>query len=277
LHRRSYAVTGVVTAGGSPVTAYDLLCKPLEAEEDEESRRVTDATGAYKVERLAPGEYACSATADAGRASGKVAVPSGEARLDLVLEPWATVTGTIVSALSGAPVPGVKLMISGDGVDPTQIADMLQGGGPTSDPRGVFTLARIPPGKSELLVMAKEGGFTPLAKRDFTTTSGQRLDLGTIKIVPPRTGEAGTLGMGTDIADGVLVVASVKPGGPAEAAGVRVGDKITSINGVAVAEVTPVIAQTLLASGTVGIGQQFQLGLDRAGTAAQVTILAVAW
>ncbi len=270
-------LTGVVTAGGSPVTTYDLVCKHLKAEEDEASRRVTDAAGAYKLERLAPGELACSATADVGRASGKVTVPSGEAKLDLVLEPWATVTGTIVSALSGAPVPGVKLMISGDGFDPKQIADMLQGGGPTSDPRGVFTLSRIPPGKNELIVMAKEGGFTPLAKREFTTTSGQRLDLGTIKIVPPRTGEAGTLGMGTDITDGVLVVASVKPGGPAEAAGVQVGDKITSINGVAIAEVTPMIAQTLLASGTVGIGQQFHLGLDRAGTAAQVTILAVAW
>jgi hypothetical protein len=37
------------------------------------------------------------------------------------------------------------------------------------------------------------------------------------------------------------------------------------------------IAQNLLASGTVGVGQKFVLGIDRAGTAAQITILAAAW
>ena len=108
-------------------------------------------------------------------------------------------------------------------------------------------------------------------------TDGERLDLGTIKIVPPRTGEAGTLGMGTEITEGALVVDSVKPGGPAEGAGVRVGDKIASINGIPVAELTAELAKTLLASGTVGVGQSFQLGVDRAGTAAQITVIAVAW
>ena len=272
-------LTGRVTAGNAPVSLYDLSCKGPRTDDDdgEIDRRVTDATGAYKLERLPPAEYTCTAVADAGRATGTVVVPSGEAKLDLALAPFATITGTIVSALSGAPVPGVKVMVSGEGFDAKMLGEMLTGGGPASDARGVFMLARVPPGKGELTVMPKDGGFQQLAKREFVATSGQRLDLGTIKIVPPRTGDAGTLGMGTEITDGALVVASVKPGGPAEGAGVRVGDKIVSIEGVAVADLTPVLAQTLLASGTVGAGQKLQLGLDRAGTVAQITIIAVAW
>ena len=273
-------LTGRVTANNKPVAAYDLTCKrPSTAGDDDREidRRVTDDTGAYKLERMPPAEYTCTAVADDGRATGTVKVPPGEAKLDLVLAPFATITGTIVSALSGKPVPGVKLMIAGDGFDAKQLGEMLTGGGPTSDANGKFTVLRVPPGKGSLTVMPKDGGFQELAKRDFEATSGQRLDLGTIKVVPPRAGEAGTLGMATEITDGTLVVASVKPGGPAEGAGVRVGDKVMSINGVAVADLTPMLAQTLLASGTVGVAQSFQLGVDRAGTAAQITIVAVAW
>ena len=172
----------------------------------------------------------------------------------------------------------MKIMTTGDGFDEKMITDMLTGGGPTSDPAGKFTVPRVPVGKGSLIVMPKDGGFQQLAKHEFeVTAAGQRLDVGAIKIVPPRTGEAGTLGMGTEVTSGALTVASVKSGGPAEGAGARVGDKIVSINGIAVADLTAEIGKTLLESGTVGVGQSFQLGVDRAGTAAQITIIAVAW
>ncbi len=272
-------LTGRVTSAGKPIAAYDLSCKaPLANVGRTIDRGVTDADGAYKLERLPPGEYTCTAVADEGRTTGKVSVPAGEAKLDLVLAPFATITGTIVSALTGKPAPGLTVMTIGDGFDQKMITDMLTGGGPTSDPAGKFTVPRVPTGKGSLIVLPKDGGFQPLAKRDFEVTSaGQRVDVGTIKVVPPRTTEAGTLGMGTEVTDGALLVASVKPGGPAEGAGVRVGDKIAAINGIAVADLTADIGKTLLESGTVGVGQSFQLGVDRAGTAAQFTIVAVAW
>ncbi|MBA3454568.1 MAG: carboxypeptidase regulatory-like domain-containing protein [Deltaproteobacteria bacterium] len=271
-------LTGRVTVGTTAVAAYDLSCKVAGGDRDFD-RRITDAGGAYKLERLPPAEYTCSAVADAGRATAKITVPPGEAKLDLVLAPFATITGTIVSALTGQPVAGVKVVAGGDegDFDGKAIAELLTGGGPTSDAAGTFTVARVPPGKGELVVMPKDGGFQQLAKRKYTATSGQHIELGTIKIVPPRTGEAGTLGMGTDITDGALVVSSVKSGGPAEAAGVRIGDKLVTINGTAVAELTPELSQTLISSGTVGVGESFLLGVDRAGTAAQIKVVAVAW
>lgn len=45
--------------------------------------------------------------------------------------------------------------------------------------------------------------------------------------------------------------------------------------GTSIGELTPAIGQTVLASGTVGIGQ-FQLGIDRAGSAVPIRIVAVA-
>lgn len=270
-------LTGRVTAGGSPVVKYEIDCTKT-GEFESVDRQISDANGAYSLERMIPGEYKCVATSDQGQALGKVTVPPGEAKLELVMVPWASLTGTVVSVLSGEPVVGVKILAGGkDSFDSSMFTDMIGGNGPTSDAAGRFVVPRVSPGKGELAVMPKSGGFEVLAKREYEITAGQKLDLGTLKIVPPRDGDAGTLGMSTEITEGVLMVSSVKGGGPAEGAGVQVGDKITTVNGVPVATLTPDIAKTLMSSGVVGAGQTFQLGLERAGTPVQVPLVAVKW
>jgi len=85
---------------------------------------------------------------DAGRATGTVVVPARRSSI-LVLAPFATITGTIVSALSAAPVRR-QGDGHGEGFDAKMLGEMLTGGGPASDARGVFTLGRVPPGKGEL-------------------------------------------------------------------------------------------------------------------------------
>lgn len=270
-------LTGRVTSGGSPVAKYEIDCTKT-GDYESVDRQISDANGAYSLERMIPGDYKCVATSDQGQALSKVTVPAGEAKLDLVMVPWASITGTVVSVLSGEPVVGVKILAgSKDSFDSSQFTDMLGGKGPTSDAAGRFVVPRVSPGKGELAVMPKAGGFEQLAKREYEITAGQKLDLGTIKIVPPREGDAGTLGMSTDLTEGVLTVASVKAGGPAEASGVQVGDKITSVNGIPVATLTPEIAKTLMSSGVVGVGQTFLLGLERAGAPVQVSVVAVKW
>ena len=72
---------------------------------------------------------------------------------------------------------------------------------------------------------------------------GQRTDLGAIKIVPPRSGEAGTLGLAIEVQEDKLAVTDVRAGGPAEGAGVHVGDHVATINGIDVAALTLPIAQ----------------------------------
>jgi S1-C subfamily serine protease len=75
-----------------------------------------------------------------------------------------------------------------------------------------------------------------------------------------------------------LSVMSVKAGGPAEAAGVVAGDKITTIDGHTVAELTPIQSALFLASGHIGIGETVSLGVQHAsGDPTTVSITSVKW
>ncbi len=263
-------LTGHVARGGAPVTEYDLTCRGPAGPID---REVAAADGAYSLEHLAPGPYDCKASSDAGTASGKVDVPAGAAQLELVLIPWASLTGVVISMFSGAPVPGLTAITSMDG---KAMVAAMTGTGPVTDATGRFDVEQVGAGSGSLMVMSASG-FTPLATRPYTATQGQRVDLGTIKVVPPRQGDAGTLGMTVAAVDNVLSVTAVKAGGPAEAAGVQVGDKITTIDGQAVSVLGAQQSAQFLSSGQIGVGEVVQLGLDRGGATVQATITSIKW
>jgi hypothetical protein len=264
-------LSGRVTIGSVPVALYDIACDgPTEMH-----RRITAADGAYTLERLAPGKYKCSVSADGGNASSPIDVPAGPAKLDLVLSAWGAVSGTVVNAMSGSPIAGLRVMAGNPDTDPQAYGEAMLGKGPVTDANGRFVVEHQAAGKGHLVVMPKDGGFMQLAEKEYTLTASQRLDLGTIKVIPPRVGGAGTLGLSTDVTDGKLVVAIVKDGGPADTAGVKVGDRIATIDGSPVTD--PEIGKQMLASGSVGENQVVRLGLDRAGTAVQLVVTAVKW
>ncbi|MBA3463344.1 MAG: carboxypeptidase regulatory-like domain-containing protein [Deltaproteobacteria bacterium] len=266
---------GKVTLDGAPSPSFTISCSG--PGNFDMPRQFTSKEGTYELDRIPPGSLKCAASSDAGRGEAEVEVPAGPATLDIKLSPWATITGTVVSVLDGKPIEGLKIIASGGDFSGTALTDTLTGKGPTSDVNGRFTITKVGAGKGSIAVMPKEAGFVELAHREYEVTAGQRLDLGTIKVVPPRTGDAGTLGLSTNLEGEVLTIATVKPGGPAEAAGVLVGDKLAAINGVPVATLTPKLAQTLLSSGSVTIGQRYQLTLDRAGTPVEVVLVGVRW
>jgi protocatechuate 3,4-dioxygenase beta subunit len=266
------SLTGHVTNGGAPVTTFEVDCSGPAGRVD---RHVSAPDGAYALDRLAPGSYACHAEADEGTTIGTVDVASGPATLDLALAPWASVTGVVVGALTGRPVVGLKIMAGSMGT--RGISAMLTGKGPTTDATGRFVVDHLGAGKGSLAIMPATSLFEKLASRDYEVTAGQHLDLGVIKVVAPRDGEAGTLGMTTNVDGDALVVATVVPGGPAAAAGVQVGDKIVTIDGVAIAGVGADMVKTLLSSGQVATGQAFRFGLDRGGTTVTATVTAQKW
>src|SRR5262249_13564599 len=117
-------------------------------------------------------------------------VSSGPAKLDFTTQPWATISGVVASALDGAPVPGLHVLAGNEAFDARAMQDLMTGKGPVSDAAGRFTVSHVPTGAGELVVMAK-AGFEPLATRDYQIAAGQRLDLGTITVVPPRGGTIG--------------------------------------------------------------------------------------
>ncbi|MBS1120656.1 MAG: hypothetical protein H6Q90_2884 [Deltaproteobacteria bacterium] len=273
-------LSGTVTANGAVVTTYDLTCraKELNLQRDPMTdlhRRIIAADGKYSLERLAPGEYVCTVTADAGTGDGSAKVTTGPVQLDLALASWASVTGVVVSSVTGQPVPGLHA-ITGGGF---QFGDVLSGKGPTTDATGRFVVERVAAGKGRVMIVQLEAtlGSPPLATREYTVTTGQRQDLGTIKILPPRTGEAGTLGISTEAAGTTITISSVKPGGPGELAGIAVGDHLVSIDGRPVTELGVDTARQLVASGSMSPGQRVELGIERGGKPVAIPIVATKW
>ncbi len=264
-------LTGHLTSGGAPVASYDLTCKGPITRID---RHVDAADGGYLLEHLAPGSYDCNATADGGTAHGKVDVPPGAATLELQLVAWASITGTVVSALDGKPVPDIGVIASAPGVEGQQFASILSGNMPGTDAGGRFAIDKVPDGKGKVMLFPKTGAMQSLATQAYTAVAGQRTDIGAIKIIPPRKTDAGTFGMGTTADKDTLTVSSVAPNGPAAQAGIVVGDKITAIDGHPISDLTAAVASNLLSSGTIGIGVTVQLALDRGTT---VNVTSVKW
>lgn len=259
-----------VTQGGAPVTSYDVTCRGPAASID---RHAATTDGTYTLERLAPGDYTCRVRAEGGTAEGKVAVPPGEAKLPLALAAWGSLTGTVVSILTGKPVPGLAVVTNSED-NAGGIMDAIVGRAPKTGAEGRFVLDKVAAGKGRVLFVAPDNSMSSLESHEYTARAGERVDLGIIKIVPPRTGEAGTYGLATEPDGDTLKVTSVKEGGPAAAAGIVAGDKITALEGQAVKALTPALAQKLIASGAVGVGQSVKVTLERGST---VVLTAVKW
>jgi hypothetical protein len=275
-------LSGHVTSKGVPVTSYTIDCNGA----SNADRTVAAADGAYSIEHLAPGKYSCSIQTDLGTAKDTVDVPPGTATLEFKLVPWASVTGLVVSLFDHKPVPNL-IVVAGGMDNSAGMADIIAGGGPKTDATGRFVVPKVATGSSTVMVMDATGNFKPLATKPFTVADGQRVDVGTIEVVPPRDGDAGTLGMVTE-PTGVtdekelakatsLTVDQIKPGGPAGTAGVQVGDTITSIDGRAVTDLGVVQAMNYLSSGTIGVGVVVQLGIERAGAKSSVNVTSVKW
>ncbi|HEY5925706.1 MAG TPA: carboxypeptidase regulatory-like domain-containing protein [Kofleriaceae bacterium] len=259
-----------VTQASKPVTKYDLSC---ESRAGEVERHAESPDGTYKLDHLAPAEYKCTASADGGTAEGKATVPAGDAKLALTIVPWSSLTGVVVSVLTGKPVPGLAAVASGIGNEKGML-DAITGRAATTDATGRFVVEKVAAGKGRLMFVPKDQGFSSMESHEYEAKEGQRVDMGTIKIVPPRTGEAGTFGLTTEIESELLKVTNVKEGGPAAIAGVQAGDVITALEGQAIKDLKPMTAQKLLASGTPSVGQSIRVTLQRGPT---IAVTAIKW
>jgi len=279
-------LTGHVTSAGSPVVGYSIECKGPAGTADRSSAA---SDGGYSLEHLAPGAYACHVDAEAGTAAGKINVPAGPATLELALAPWSTLTGQIVNMFDHTGLANIAVVASSSNANMgASMVDAMAGNSPKSDASGHFVINKVAVGKGQVLVLDSTG-FKPLATKDFEVANGQRLDLGVIEIVPPRKGDAGTFGMSTSVEQQIftpgvgggsdympkpdgLTVTQVNPTGPAAAAGIVVGDVITSLGGQPIKD-KPLV-MNYLSSGSIGVGVTVQLGLARGTT---VAVTSVKW
>lgn len=247
-----------VTHNGARVSKFAVRCICLTSFGGGEVR---DVAAPYTLERLPAGDYECEIDGDGGVTRAKASVRSGtETKLVVELSAWASLTGTVIGVTSGKPVSGIDVLVRGETV--------------ATDTSGRFVLARVPAGKGTVLLSARNAIPIGVDKRSYVAKPGERADLGTIKIVAPRTGEPGNLGFLLEVRTGLLAVTNVQTGGPAANAGLEVGDTILSIDGRQVSDLGVETANRLLGPGVVGEGQTVTLGLARG---AAIAVTAAKW
>ena len=238
-----------VTAGGVSVnTPYLLTCETAEVGGDQ--RYVANPTGIVVVPRLASGRYRCTAVGDAGTATGEVDVAGARAELALDAVGWAAVTGTVLDMFTGEPVAGVRVTLSTPHV--WSALDAFSAHAVVTDLGGHFTAPHAPAdlrGYVELRASANDWDLVGGAR--YAAAVGERVDVGTIKVVRPRVGPRGYLGWTTRWVGTGFTVLEITDGGPAAVGGLRVGDEIRVVDGHVVEDLGE-WARTLLDSYVVG-------------------------
>ncbi|MCA1827280.1 MAG: carboxypeptidase regulatory-like domain-containing protein, partial [Myxococcales bacterium] len=180
--------------------------------------------------------------------------PGAVQDVEIPLQPLATVTGRLLDSNTQLPVTSVQLF-----VDSPSRTDVRAGSGP----EGRFQLT-APAGDHTLRGFAPL--YNPLAK-SFTVQAGQRLDLGDVAI-DRQTAQAGTIGMSMrGDSDTPPTVVYLIPDGPADRAGVHLGDQVMTVDGTAVSNVADATSRIRGTPAT-----PVQIVFQRSGQALSLTI-----
>jgi hypothetical protein len=198
---------------------------------------VFDAQGRFRFDGLQPGRYELRGTAQGRARSDAVAVelPSGGGPIELVLGEGGAVHGRVVDARTHDPIARARVVVSGlasESVLPSMSSTV-------TEIDGGFELVGISPGRVSIEVTALD--------HDGRVVSGVEIEAGKrdgpieVELNPVADGaraKTEITGIGVQIGPtrDALVIRSVVPGGGAEAAGIKRGDAIVSVDGVMVVE-----------------------------------------
>jgi S1-C subfamily serine protease len=195
-------------------------------------------------------------TGDGRSASQDVLLaPEAVKEIEVALTPLAAVAGRLIDAASRAPIQDAFLFVD--------TARSPQSDGSRSDASGRFQL-RVAAGDHVLhSLLPRYKGL----KRPFAVEAGQQVELGDVAM-QRQTVQPGTVGvtLQDDSAQGPAVT-SVVPDGPAEQAGVQVGDHVAMVDGMQVKRVADAIRRLGGAPGS-----SVQVVVQRGATARALTI-----
>jgi protocatechuate 3,4-dioxygenase beta subunit len=211
-----------------------------------ESDTFFETSGAWRLTNLPPGKFEVSVDAAEGNAKTDVELAEGAEKTDveLVLAPRVTLEGRLVDATTGEPVPGLKVSAGTSGGSIAFRSDNKPNQEDVSDAQGRFVIEDAPTGKVRIFVTSpgmsrSDYGWTNFTRRVASEPAVQ--DLGTIELLEDRVArgeETGDFGLKikqveptTEPEDVRRVIAFVRPGGPAEAAGLAAGEEIVVVDG----------------------------------------------
>lgn len=242
-------MSGKVTlaAGGSPKRFSVSVSAPAVGVWRDES--FFETGGTFKMTDLPPGAYDITVTATEGTTTAKADLSQGKdaSGISLVLTPKIDVTGTVVDVKTGAPVPGMKVSIM-----PRKGGGFSFGGGDgdredVTDDAGKFKVAAAPSGAVRVMVMPRNffgADDATYGWHNLVTNipgEGSTYELPPIKVAASkakmgdRSGDFGiTFKEGDpeqEEEDIPLQIAVIRPGSPAAASELKIGDIITEVDG----------------------------------------------
>jgi protocatechuate 3,4-dioxygenase beta subunit len=229
----------VVDEKGSPLSPYLIAIESFMGSGESaetipptgQARSIQDAGGAFVWEGLAPGKYVLTASAD-GRPPARSAQIEVEAarithHVRIVLARGGTLTGKVIDAETRKPLSGAIVAL--DAATSTTANSISPG---RSDESGAFSLEGTPAGPFSIRVSSDK--YRTRIVSGLTTRSGAPL-VQDVELTPRGDGGADNemAGIGAIlIPQGRGVTVSwLVPNGPAQAAGLQVGDLISRIDG----------------------------------------------
>jgi protocatechuate 3,4-dioxygenase beta subunit len=202
--------------------------------------------GRFVLEALPPGSFRLTAECADGSGDTQVTLEEGAAKAGVTvkLEKKVSVKGRVVDLESGEPVPGMMVSMSrkkgGD-------MNFSFGGGDKrniTDESGTYELDAVPLGPVSVLLFPRGLGDDSdysFSQQALEVKDGSPYEVPDIQLAKTRVKDdavAGDLGFklkevdpGIDWSDRELIVGFVRPEGPAAKAGLKVGDKIISVDG----------------------------------------------
>jgi hypothetical protein len=229
-------------ASGAPVAPFTVLVferRSALSRALQRSRSFVDASGCYALDDLAPGPAAVVISAPGFAPSRELAVElaaAGEAVADAALERGARLSGTVVSADTGAPLAGALLSVEGSLSDAASTFPVLAAAG--TDAAGRFVLEGLPARFSVLAAAAGHHGRVVSMSAGAPGADAGPVELALRPVDPgeePRVELAG-IGVGVAPRGEALRVTFVSPRGGGAEAGLARGDLILQVDGIRVVE-----------------------------------------
>jgi RNA polymerase sigma factor (sigma-70 family) len=241
-------VAGLVVDGqGRPVADFELLTTPtqLPGNSFTPARRLSEAVhqplGTFEVRALSPGEYRLQARAPDGRmGEAAIRLAPGERRRDLriTLGGLMTIRGTVLDDATAAPVPGVAVSaLTGDGTAPARDTRPQV----LTDASGNFALPDVPHARTIALAFDTTApSYLREVEYIIAAEPAESLNMGQVRLLRGRledrigAGPRGMTGVDTARQGSQIVLTQIRADTPAERAGLRLGDRLLSVDGKSV-------------------------------------------
>jgi hypothetical protein len=274
------SITGMVTAPGGGLDEFEIVLRDSKTGFNR-SEQMFRTQGAFELRDLPAGSFVLTIDSARGKKQMTIELAAGEQKtgLAITLDAMVSLTGRVIDVVTKAPVPGMLVIAS--------VGNQGGGGSWSWDPDeknvsgddGRFTLAKAPSGTITVRCMPRnfrDSEYSSSSALRNVTGSGT-IDIGELEVLKRRVKRGDKIGEsgikfapdppGIAIDARSLKVSYIDPQGPAAKTELKVGDVVSTIDGVDVTGVSQDLSRTLLAAPP---GTKITLGLSRGASVAIV-------